>query len=466
MASVHELNVYYESRVVGTISVHADGPSFSYAPEWLTTRGAFPVSLLMPLTPRPVPPRRFLPWAANLLPESSQLRAIGLQLGAAPEDVIGILAELGRDTAGALSIGQPGTRSTHDWKPIGSEAELEKILDELPSKPFLVGEDGVSMSLAGVQTKIGVAIDAEGRICIPINGAPSTWIMKPDAERLYGGVQNEALCLALAKRLGLNAPEITTGTAGRRTYLLVKRYDRVEQQGRWRRLHQEDFCQALGKPPSAKYESNQTGIPGPTLAEMFATTRNAMQAPDIINLLDYVIFNVLACNTDAHAKNYSMMISGRGFRLAPIYDVMCALAWDHVTRNMAQKIAGKNRGEHLKRRHWQRFAADVGLNAPRLLARVEALARGALAETRNAAADVAAMPAGAHPLMTQVTEAIEGRARALLHGLADGTGAEPEAAAAKPKSAPATKGKKKAAPKKQTAAAKPRRASKTKVARA
>ena len=125
----------------------------------------------------------------------------GLQLGAAPEDVIGILAELGRDTAGALSIGKPGTTSTADWRPIPSDKALEKVLAELPSKPFLVGEDGVSMSLAGVQTKLGVAIDAKDRICVPINGAPSTWILKPDAERLFGGVQNEALCLVLAKRL-------------------------------------------------------------------------------------------------------------------------------------------------------------------------------------------------------------------------------------------------------------------------
>ena len=425
-----ELTVYYESRVVGTIEVHPQGPSFTYAPEWLTMRGAFPLSLLMPLSPRRVPPRLFLPWAANLLPESTQLRAIGLQLGAAPEDVIGILAELGRDTAGALSIGKPGTTSPHDWRPVPNDKALEKILEELPSKPFLVGEDGVSMSLAGVQSKLGVAIDDQSRICVPVNGAPSTWILKPDSERLFGGVQNEALCLVLARRVGLNAPEVTTGKAGERTYLMVKRYDRVEQTGRWRRLHQEDFCQALGKPPSAKYESNQTGIPGPTLVEMFATTRNAMQAPDVVNLLDYVIFNVIACNTDAHAKNYSLMISGRGFKLAPIYDVMCALAWEHVTRNMAQKIAGKNRGEHLKRRHWQRFAADVGLNAPRLIARVEALAKAALAETKNAAADVAAMPAGAHPLMTQVTESIEGRARALLSGLADDEAAAPEPAPA------------------------------------
>jgi len=438
---VAEIAVYYENRRVGTIAVHADGPSFTYAPVWLSTRGAFPLSLLMPLSPRRVPPKLFLPWAANLLPESTQLRAIGLQLGAAPEDVIGILAELGRDTAGALSIGKPGTTSTADWRPVPTDKALEKILEELPSKPFLVGEDGVSMSLAGVQTKLGVAIDAKDRICVPINGAPSTWILKPDAERLFGGVQNEALCLVLAKRLGLNAPEVTTGKAGKRTYLMVKRYDRVEQEGRWRRLHQEDFCQALGKPPSAKYESNQTGIPGPTLAEIFAVTRNAMQAPDVVNLLDYVVFNVLACNTDAHAKNYSMMISGKGFKLAPIYDVMCGLAWEHVTRNMAQKIAGKTRGEHLKRRHWQRFAADVGLNAPRLIARVEALAKGALAEAKNAAADVAAMPAGAHPLMQQVTQAIEGRARAILSGLDDHTAADDAPPAAPASGAPRKRAK-------------------------
>jgi len=418
---VAELPVYYEARTVGTIEVHAEGPAFVYAPQWLGTRGAFPLSLLMPLSPRRAAPKIFLPWAANLLPEASQLRAIGLKLGAAPEDVIGILAEVGRDTAGAISVGKPGSTSAADWRPVGSAKALARILDELPAKPFLVGEDGVSMSLAGVQSKLGVAVNAKAQICVPVNGSPSTHILKPDSEQLYGGVQNEALCLTLARRLRLNAPQVTTGKVGKRAYLLVTRYDRIAQNGHWRRLHQEDFCQALGRPPSAKYESNQTGIPGPTLPEMFALTRNAMQAPDVVNLLDYVIFNVLACNTDAHAKNYSAMISGRGFQLAPIYDVMCGVVWEHVTRNMAQKIAGKNRGEHLKRRHWQRFAADCGLNAPRLAQRVETLAKAVLNETRNAAAQVAAMPAGAHPLLEQVCAAIENRARALLSGLEEGT---------------------------------------------
>jgi serine/threonine-protein kinase HipA len=427
-----ELPVFYENRRVGTIETHPDGPSFVYEPVWLRTKGAFPLSILMPLSPRRAPPHVFAPWAANLLPEAAQLRAVGRKLGTAPEDTIAILAEIGRDTAGALSIGKPGSTGPGGWVPVPDDAALERIINELPAKPFLVGEDGVSMSLAGVQDKLGVAVNALGKICIPHDGAPSTHILKPDTERLFGGVQNEALCMTLARACGLSAARVTTGKAGKRAYLLVTRYDRIEQNGRWRRLHQEDFCQALGKPPAAKYESNQTGIKGPTLADMFALTRNAMRAPDILSLLDYVIFNVLVCNTDAHAKNYSLMISGRGFSLAPLYDVMCAAAWDNVTRNLAQKIAGKNRGEHLQRRHWQQFAADSGLNATRLIRRVDELGKSILRQIDIAATEVNAMPAGTHVLMPKFVEAIKQRARAILAGLDDDSPSEEHVATQMP----------------------------------
>lgn len=424
-----ELPVFYESRRVGTVETREEGPAFVYDPAWLALRGAFPLSFLIPLSTRPAPPRVFAPWAANLLPEAAQLRAVGRTLGAAPEDTIAILAEIGRDTAGALSIGKAGTSDPGGWKPIGA-ANLERVIDELPAKPFLVGDEGVSMSLAGVQNKLGVALDADGRLCVPHDGAPSTHILKPDSDALFGGVHNEALCLTLARRCGVNAARVTTGKAGTRSYLLVTRYDRVAQDGRWRRLHQEDFCQALGKPPAAKYEVNQTGIKGPTLADMFAVTRNAMQAPDILNLIDYVVFNVLACNTDAHAKNYSMMISARGFALAPMYDVMCAAAWDNVTKNLAQRIAGKNRADHLKRRHWERFARDCSLNPPRLIKRIEDLAARVLREVRGAAEEVAAMPAGTHVLLPKFVEAIEARARAVIAGLSDLSGSDDEDEAA------------------------------------
>jgi serine/threonine-protein kinase HipA len=201
-------------------------------------RGAFAISTAMPFQTERFGPDIFLPWAANLLPENEQLRTLGQLLGMARSDVIGLLSAIGGDTAGALSIGQPGRTSSVQWRPLSAPAELEAVLDDLPNKPFLVGEEGVSMSLAGAQSKLAVAVDESGCICIPMNGSPSTHILKPDAPRLPGGVQNEAFCLTLARRLKIPTSELTTGVAGRRTYLLTKRYDRTDVGGRWRRLHQ------------------------------------------------------------------------------------------------------------------------------------------------------------------------------------------------------------------------------------
>ena len=393
------LRVFFEQRLVGTIDVDKCGPGFTYDPGWIGLRGAFPISTTMPLISERIAPGTFLPWAANLLPESEQLRTLGQLLGMAAGDVVGLLSAIGGDTAGALSIGQPGRTASVQWRPLGKPEDLERIIEELPNKPFLVGEEGVSMSLAGAQTKLAVAVDDAGRVCIPMNGSPSTHILKPDAPRLWGGVQNEAFCLTLARRMRIPAPDVTTGQAGKRNYLLVKRYDRTDVAGRWRRLHQEDYCQALGKPPSAKYESNQMGIRGPALKEMFEITRRHMPPTDTVRLLDMVVVNVLACNTDAHAKNYSIMIRAGGASLAPMYDVMCGEVWASVTKNLAQKIGGKSQGGHLKGRDWQRFARECGLNPRQVLDRVGNLAKSALAEAEAAASEVAAMPAGTHAIL-------------------------------------------------------------------
>jgi len=410
------LPVYFEQRLIGTIHVDRSGPSFTYASGWVGLSGAFPISLTMPLKSEPFAADTFLPWAANLLPESEQLRTLGQLLGMARSDVIGLLSAIGGDTAGAFSFGQPGRASSVQWRPV---EELERMIENLPNKPFLVGEEGVSMSLAGVQSKIAVAVDDEDRIFIPMNGSPSTHILKPDSPRLPGGVQNEAFCLTLAKRMRIPTPKVTTGQAGKRTYLLVKRYDRTDAGGRCRRLHQEDYCQALGKPPSAKYESNQTGIRGPTLKDMFDITRRHMPPTEIVRLLDMVILNVLACNSDAHAKNYSIMIRAGSASLAPMYDIMCGEVWENITKNLAQKIAGISRGDRLNKTRWQQFARECGLNPKQVIDRIDALAKSAIAEAELAASEVAAMPAGDHEVLGQARQAVERRARQLLTQLQD-----------------------------------------------
>jgi serine/threonine-protein kinase HipA len=127
-----------------------------------------------------------------------------------------------------------------------------------------------------------------------------------------------------------------------------------------------------------------------------------------------IVVNVLACNTDAHAKNYAIIIRGNGASIAPMYDLMCGEVWENVTKNLAQKIAGKSRGDHLNGRHWQQFARECGLNPRQVLDRVGTLPKSALAEAEAAASEVAAMPAGTHEVLDQTREAVERRARILL----------------------------------------------------
>ncbi len=148
----------------------------------------------MPLRSGSVGADRLLPWLANLLPET-HLAEIGQRLKVSPQDIVGCSAISG-DTAGALSIGAP-RKAGLNLQPVPDTEALERILNELPAKPFLVGQHGVSMSLAGVQEKLPVYVDGEGRFSIPIEGTPSTHILKPDTKRLAGSVENEAFALLL-----------------------------------------------------------------------------------------------------------------------------------------------------------------------------------------------------------------------------------------------------------------------------
>lgn len=414
-----ELPVHFEQQRVATIVADAQATTLTYDEAWLGVSNRFPVSLSMPLQHEPHGGERVLPWVMNLLPEGDPLRAMTRALGAAPEDVLGLIAETGADLAGALTIGERKPTGVAGYRAIPSEDALERILNELPARPFLVGENGVSMSLAGTQEKLPVAM-IDGRISVPMNGEASTHILKPDNPRLAASVQNEALCMVLARRLGLNVAPVTTGTAGSRSYLLVARYDRFRGGEGVQRLHQEDFCQALGRPPSAKYEFNGTGIRGPTLPDMFALVRKHMTARDITRLLDAVIFNVAIGNVDSHAKNYSILLSSKGPQLAPLYDLMTGLAWPGITQNHAQAIGGQRRGRHIYGRHWRRLASEAGLGERGTVQRVKQLIGRLLRELPLAAEEVAAMPAGGALLDVFVQE-IQARAvEVLAHAHQDG----------------------------------------------
>lgn len=409
-----ELPLLFSDRLVATIAASAQSVALTYSPEWLAAPDRFPISLSMPLGDMPYQADLVLPWLTNLLPEGEPLRAMTRMLGASPEDVLGLISETGSDLAGALSVAPARHDAAPGYQVIPDDETLEKIIHDLPARPFLADEEGVAMSLAGAQDKLPVALDGS-RITIPLNGAPSTHILKPENVRLPGSVQNEALCMVLARRIGLHVAPVTTGLAGERSYLLVERYDRRQYADGVSRIHQEDFCQALGRPPSAKYEFNGTGTRGPSLAEMFALVRQHMTARDINNLLDAVIFNIAIGNVDSHAKNYSALLEPSGIRLAPLYDLMTGLAWDGITQNHAQAVGDQRRGRYIYGRHWERMAHVSGLAARATVRRVQAITDQILSKLPAAVDEVAAMPAGDRMLTVFASEIARRSEEVRLH---------------------------------------------------
>lgn len=365
------LPVYYEKDLVGHVTRERVGLSFTYTPSWLKAAGRFAISLTMPLQPEPYAPEIATPWFANLLPEDRQLERIGRLLGRHRGDVYGLLEDIGRDTAGALSIGGPEPVDRAEYREL-DETALADVLRRLPERPLLAGEEGITMSLAGAQAKLAVAV-FHGRVYLPLRGAASTHILKPASERLYATVENELLCMRLAERVGLRVGGTTMGVAGARRYLLVQRYDRrMGKSARVARLHQEDLCQALGIYPTAKYEAGG----GPGLADIFQTVDRYVVRPagDRLALLDQVIFAVCIGDTDRHGKNYSLLLSHGEPRLAPGYDYLTPLAYAGITRNLAMKLGGSKRAPYLERRHWERFAKEVRLAPAATVRRVEDLA--------------------------------------------------------------------------------------------
>jgi serine/threonine-protein kinase HipA len=365
------LPVFFENKPVGQIEESGQGLSFTYSPEWLADKNNFAISLSMPLTANTYPTETATPWFANLLPEDQQLVQIGRLLGRSQADVYGLLERIGRETAGALSIGGPEPIDTADYREL-DDNELSDIIGKLPQRPLLAGEDEVTMSLAGAQPKLAVA-QFDGKIWLPLNGAASTHILKPASERLYATVENELLCMTLANKLKLPVAQTSMGVAGTRKYLLVERYDRkIIGPKRVRRHHQEDFCQALGYYPTEKYEARR----GPGFKNLFGTLdKHARRsARDRLNLLDIIILAVGIGDTDRHGKNFSLILTDGGPRLAPGYDLLSSILYEGITRNMAMKIAEKSRAEYLERRHWERFAREVKLSPAATVSRVGELA--------------------------------------------------------------------------------------------
>lgn len=363
---MNALTVFLNNEKVGSLEQEGSGLlRFSYESSWLTDPNAFPISRSLPLREQPFESGTPRPFFAGILPEEGPRIKIAEFLGISETNDFALLERIGGECAGAISLLsgtlEPDEIQNPEIRPL-SDSELLHILKLLPVRPLLVGENGMRLSLAGAQNKLPVIV-RDNKIHLPIGNTPTTHILKPEPERFPGLALNEVFCMKLAHTVGLNVAETSIHENSGVSYILVKRYDRTINAGKMlTRLHQEDFCQALGVPPERKYQSEG----GPTIKNCVDLIRNWSTMPvlDIPKFINGLIFNVLIGNADAHAKNFSFVYSNTERRLAPYYDLVSTIAWKNLSKNSAMNVGGCKSISVFNLGDWRKMAVKVGISWP------------------------------------------------------------------------------------------------------
>ena len=298
---------------------------------------------------------------AGLLPEADVRSAVARNLGVSASNDFALLAELGGDVAGALTLLEPGQQPDTDPSVIAlSPNDVDRILVDLPQRPLAADPaEGIRLSLAGAQTKLPVIIDDQGGVALPTSAAaPTTHILKPEPARFPGLVDNEAFCMDLARACGCQTAHVEKArTTSGLPYLIVERYDRDQTSEPIRRLHQEDFCQALGRPSEVKYQSEG----GPSVVEAVALLRasTSLPAQELPRFIDAIIFNWIVGNCDGHGKNYSLLYDRGAPTLAPLYDLVSTVAYPELTTRLAMSIDGARTLEEIDDRAWEHLAVEM-----------------------------------------------------------------------------------------------------------
>ena len=413
---MNNLIVYLHGEKVGTLRQDDSGLlQFSYDQTWLETPNAMPLSRSLPLQSGGFSAKSTRAFFAGILPEEGPRERIAEILGISSSNDFAMLERLGGECAGAVNLRPEGDAATHAGTAQHrelSEQELERLVAELPNRPLMADVDGLRLSLAGAQDKLPVVVHRDG-ICLPLGDIPSTHILKPEPDRFPGLAVNELFCMTLAHAVRLNVSRVEVRAIGTKPCVLVERYDRkTDDTGLTTRIHQEDFCQALGFPPERKYQAEG----GPTLADCVSLLRDWSTAPvvDILAFINGVIFNVLIGNADAHGKNYSLLYLQGGRRLSPYYDLVCTLAWPSLSKNLAMKIGGCDSVNAFTIGDWKKMANKTGLSWPMLRERMV----GSCHSVLNKLGEVYAQTKEYNESMaTLLHETVESRATRMLEGL-------------------------------------------------
>jgi serine/threonine-protein kinase HipA len=341
---------------------------FRYAGEWLASPAAFPISLSLPLSAETYGATAH-GFFANLLPEADVRAALCRRLKVTPGNDFELLRLIGGECAGALTLADEAPAdhfASINYRKIQPEQLRRWSLATTPDAfASTVGRDGVRLSLAGAQDKLPVRLEGR-RVSLPLGQAPSTHLLKFASPHFKYLPENELLLGQIAGNLGLPVPpaELWHVENGG-TILVVERYDRRHEEGGIQRLHQEDFCQALGHGPLRKYQKEGGPRPGDLAAVI--RVHGTMPSVDLPMMVRWFLFNWLFGNCDAHAKNASLVLSADGgVRLAPFYDLVCTRIYKSLDRHLAMSFGDQFDPGQVSGRDLEAYAREIQI-APRLV---------------------------------------------------------------------------------------------------
>lgn len=340
-----KLNVFLGNEKAGTLeSTENRGVVFVYDKNYLLNKNALPLSASLPLQSDEFSQKQCIPFFSGLLPEEDSRKKIADYLHISETSTLKLLEALGGECAGLISIlPEDETFSLQTSFSLDSENyellddnRLSDFIEKMNTRPLIKADDKLRLSLAGAQEKLALAKINE-KWYLPLNGAPSTHILKPTRTGLLSSLaQNEYICMKLAKVFGLSVPEVDLLSIAGKDVFVVERYDRINTADSIKRLHQEDFCQALGIVTSSKYQNDG----GPGIADIFNTISKVCTVPAIESqkFLRYVIFNYMIGNCDSHGKNYSLLYKDSRVELSPLYDAVSTIIYPGLTDKLSMKI--------------------------------------------------------------------------------------------------------------------------------
>jgi len=380
----NELIALLDGKAVGSVNRDARGRlRFIYKDDWRNAPDAYPLSLSIPLGAKEHGRSVVEAYLWGLLPDNERvLGRWAAKFHVSARNVFALIAHVGEDCAGAVQFVTPerlddirsGKGDKIEWL---DESEIAKRLETLRKDhaAWRLPSDTGQFSLAGVQPKTALLLQND-RWGIPSGRLPTTHILKPPTGQFDGHAENEHICLMLARAFGLPAAQTKVARFKDEIAIVIERYDRLPKGNDIIRVHQEDVCQALGMMPTKKYQNE--GGPSPLDIIQLLRTYSTEREEDLDTFIGALGFNWLIAGTDAHAKNFSLLLSGRRIRLAPLYDIASILPYDGFDMRkvkFAMKIGSEYKLSRIGLRQWQRFAREAHVDLDQLITRLAAMVR-------------------------------------------------------------------------------------------